>query len=519
MATRLIALPLALCVLALAPATAAATSRVVGDYNGDGRDDLAVGVPDEDFGALATHSGAVNVIYGSASRLSAEGNQFWDQDSMGINDAVETNDEFGFSLAAGDFNGDGFDDLAVGVPNEDIGSIGAAGAVNVLYGSASGLTAAGNQLWHQDSVGIFDDPEGTDQFGSALTAGDFDGSGHDDLAVGVPGEDIGSIGNAGAVNVLYGTASGLTESNDQFAHQDTPLIVDAVEPDDDFGSSLTAGDFDGSGHDELAIGAPGEDVGSIQDAGAVNVLFGSPDRLTVVGNQLWHQDSTGIADAAESGDDFGQSLGAGDFNGSGHDDLAVGVPDEGVGSLASAGAVNVLYGAGVGLRAPGNQFWHQDSTGIADAAESVDDFAFSLAAGDFNASGHDDLAVGVRNEDVGPTNVGAVNMLYGSETRLTADGNQLWHQDSTGIADTAELGDVFGSSLTVGDFNASGHDDLAVGVPLEDIGSTGGAGAVNVLYGAGVGLRATGNQFWHQDSTGIADTAQGVDRFGFALPN
>ena len=53
-----------------------------------------------------------------------------------------------------DYNGDGFDDLAIGVPDEDIGAISNAGAVNVLYGSASGLTAAGDQLWHQDSSGV-----------------------------------------------------------------------------------------------------------------------------------------------------------------------------------------------------------------------------------------------------------------------------------------------------------------------------------------------------------------------------
>src|SRR5262245_5735108 len=106
------------------------------------------------------------------------------------------------SLASGDFNLDGFVDLAVGVPNEDIGSVADAGAVNVIYGGFSGLSSANNQFLSQDSTGVDDDPETFDLFGYALAAGDFNGDGFDDLAVGVIGEDIavfqGTVENAGA---------------------------------------------------------------------------------------------------------------------------------------------------------------------------------------------------------------------------------------------------------------------------------------------------------------------------------
>jgi FG-GAP repeat protein len=547
MTTRLLALPLALCVLALGPASAEATSRVAGDFNGDGFDDLAVGVPLEDVsssgdaGALNVNAGAVNVIYGSANRLTAEGNQLWTQDSTGIEDAAEELDFFGWSLAAGDFNGDGFDDLAVGVPLQDVGSVRDAGAVNVIYGSALGLTAEAsgtpnNQLWHQDGEGIVDAPETEDFFGLSLTAGDFDGDGFDDLAVGVPSEDVGSAGNAGAVNVIYGAGVGLRVADgSQFWHQDSTGIADAAEQDDFFGSSLTAGDFNGDGHDDLAVGvghveAPsgfGEDVGSIANAGAVNVIYGSATRLTATGNQRWHQNTTGIADATEQDDGFGSSLAAGDFDGDGFDDLAVGVPSENVGSIENAGAVNVIYGSASRLTADGNQFWHQDSTGIAEAAEASDFFGNSLTAGDFNGSGHDDLAVGggVRlefggaSEDVRSVqDAGAVNVIYGAGVGLRADGNQFWHQDSDGILDAAEAEDLFGFSLTAGDFNGSGHDDLAVGVVFEDVGGFQDAGAVNVIYGSATRLTATGNQRWHQNSTGIADAAEQFDGFGFSLP-
>jgi hypothetical protein len=516
--TRLLALPLTLCALALGPATAAAESRVSGDFNGDGHDDLAVGAPFEDVGSVGD-AGAVNVIYGSASRLTTDGNQLWHQDSAGIVEAAEAGNQFGSSLAAGDFNGDGFDDLAVGVPFEEVDSIEGAGAVNVIYGSAGRLTADANQLWTQNSAGIADAVEEFDLFGLSLTAGDFNGSGHDDLAIGAPFEDLGALFDAGAVNVIYGAGVGLRATGNQLWHQDSTGIVDAANTTELFGFSLTAGDFNGSGHDDLAVGVTDQDVGSAFDAGAVNVIYGSAVRLTADANQLWHQDSAGIADAVEDFDRFGSSLAAGDFNGSGHDDLAIGVPREDVGSIVDAGGVNVIYGAGVGLRASGNQHWHQNSAGISDAAEADDRFGDSLTAGDFNASAHDDLAVGAPIEDVGSiVDAGAVSVIYGSASRLTADANQRWHQDSTGIADAAEADDRFGDSPTAGDFNGSGHDDLAVGTPLERVGSIGFAGAVNAIYGAGVGLRANGNQLWHQDSTGIADEAETGDFFGDSLP-
>jgi hypothetical protein len=71
-------------------------------------------------------------------------------------------------LAAGDFDGDGFDDLAIGVPEEDVGGASDAGAVNVLFGSAAGLTAAGSQIWHQDSAGVPGAAENFDRFGNVL---------------------------------------------------------------------------------------------------------------------------------------------------------------------------------------------------------------------------------------------------------------------------------------------------------------------------------------------------------------
>ncbi|HEX2014833.1 MAG TPA: FG-GAP repeat protein, partial [Nitrososphaera sp.] len=358
------------------------------DFNGDGYADLAIGSPSEDVGTTAEDAGAVNVIYGSASGLSAtaaKADQVWSQASGGINDEPQAGDMFGTSLAAGDFNGDGYSDLAIGVPGEDND----AGAAAVIYGSSEGLkssaggdgTGRSDQLWSQSSSGIEDSSEADDSFGQSLVAGDFNGDGYDDLAIGVPGESVTGI-SAGGASVIYGSSSGLSAS----AARADQLVTQAGsdnESGDLFGWSLVAGDFDNDGRDDLAIGAPGEDAGGITDSGVVHVLPGSAAGLVAdaASREIFAQGAGGIEDTAEAGDEFASSLAAGDFNGDGYDDLAVGAPLQDIVNAGdNAGAVNVIYGSSVGLSASaagdgtgrGDQYWHQFDPSETPASSQAD---------------------------------------------------------------------------------------------------------------------------------------------------
>jgi len=139
---------------------------------------------------------------------------------------------------------------------------------------------------------------------------DFNSDGFADLAVGVPAENVGGIDNAGAVNVLYGTAAGLTGTGSQLFTQDSPGVGSAAEPGDLFGRALAAGDFNHDTFADLAVGASGEAVNAVTSAGAVNVLYGSTGKLTGVGSQLFTQDSAEVGSSAEAGDDFGGALAA-----------------------------------------------------------------------------------------------------------------------------------------------------------------------------------------------------------------
>ena len=423
------------------------SALAVGDLNGDGRADLAVGVPGEDAGAIAD-SGVVHVLYGTAGGLTSAGSQLWSQNSAGIADSPEAGDGFGASLAIGELDAGGQGDLAIGVPGEDAGAIADSGMVHVLYGTAGGLASAGSQLWSQNSAGIADSPEAGDRFGAALATADFGNSAQDDLAIGVPSEDAGAIADSGAVHVLYGTATGVASAGSQYWTQDSAGIADSAEAGDRFGAALAADDVGHTTDADLAVGVPGEDNGAIADSGVVHVLYGTAGGLAGTGSQLWSQNSAGVADSPEAGDAFGASLAIGDLDAGGQGDLAIGVPGEDNGAIADSGMVHVLYGTAGGLASTGSQLWSQNSAGIADSPEAGDRFGAALATADFGKSAQDDLAIGVPSEDAGAiADSGAMHILYGGPTGLASTASQYWTQNSAGIADSAEAGDRFGGGL------------------------------------------------------------------------
>jgi hypothetical protein len=206
--------------------------------------------------------------------------------------------------------------------------------------------------------------------------------------------------------------------------------------------------------------------------------------------------------------------------------LAIGVEDEGFGSVTNAGGVEVIYGSSSGLSATSpraDQFWTQDATDVEDIAEQGDSFGSSLTAGDFNNDGRDDLAIGVSGESLGTiTGAGAVEVIYGSSGGLSATSpraDQFWAQGNSKVENSPEQSDNFGTSLSSGDFNKDGRSDLAIGVG-EGINSIEDAGAVEVIYGSSSGLSTTlplPDQLWTQDSPDINDHADPNDNFGSAL--
>lgn len=507
-----------------------------GDFNGDGYADLCIGVPQYTIGTK-TGAGGVNCLYGSASGLQATGSpaaQLWTRDTDGVQGHSEKNDGFGWSIAAGDFNGDGYDDICIGIPSEIVLGTNEYGAVNCLYGSAAGLQATGiggpaPQHWDALNTGL---NAGT-SFGESLVAGDFNHDGYADLCIGIPNHTVSGYEQAGEVDCLYGSPSGLQAAGAQAWNRATPGIGGNPAVDEIFGQSVVAGDFNGDGFDDLCIGVPFDTPPTVSQGG-VNCIYGSATGLQAKGgnggvaSQYWYPGVAslkgGLGDAP---DEFGTALAVGDFNHDGYADLAIGSPqDFFVGDNVSTGKVNILYGSPTGLQdtgsgAPDDQLWSRDTSSVKGTSGPGWAFGNAMTAGDFNNDGYDDLCIGVPYASGHAANGGSINCLYGSVTGLQATGtgapdDQLWDQDSPGVIGVTEENDAFGSALSAGDFNGDGFLDLAVGVP----GENSGAGGINVLYGSATGLQSTGtggpqDQFWRQGSNGVPGSGGGS--FGYSL--
>jgi hypothetical protein len=275
-----------------------------GDFNGNGVDDLAVGVPGED-----RDRGIVQVLPGRAgSGLGALPARSYSQDTPGVAGTAERGDTFGWAVAAGDVTGDGRAELAVGTPGENggTGEPRGQGAVTLLRGSGSGLTGTGSQFWSQDSPGVAGVAADPDRFGESLVMATLDNGPLADLAIGVPFDDIGPVSDAGAVNILLGTGSGLTASGaGQRFHQDTAGIAGPAETGDRFGVALAAPQIQTTGQGSLVIGVPSEDVAGVADTGMFHQLATIEFGPNPFGSRTFHLNTPGVRGTPGGIDLFG----------------------------------------------------------------------------------------------------------------------------------------------------------------------------------------------------------------------
>ncbi|MCW2789884.1 MAG: hypothetical protein JWP56_2187, partial [Aeromicrobium sp.] len=422
----------------------------------------------------------------------------------------------------GDVNGDGYAEVAVsetGRPDDQ-------GAVHVFYGRPTGLAANGSgtalddQYLDQDQPGVPGTGSNGDDFGTAVAFGDYNADGCSDLAVGAATDSV-----AGTVYIFYGSKSGLRTTGSQRI-TDVQLLGDPGQfTDQGFATALTAADLNDDGDDDLAIGVPGHrEAGEIR--GAVVVLLGGSGGLTAADKTVVDRGNADIGDQAIY---FGSQLAAGDFDGDGIQELAVtfghvtsGDDEEGAGVGGNpAGWVQVLEGTTSGLTPTMDEPLDGPALGIDDRVREEDGdpdqlaFGDVTAAGDVNADGRDDLAVGM------PTlgNSGVVALVKGSAQGLAAPGLERWTQATTGVAGTPADFDSFGAALAMGRLDAGPTDDLAIGTPFDVIDGRRGAGSVSILLGSASGLTTAGQggARYHQNTSGIAGVAEAEDMFGEAV--
>jgi len=405
----------------------------LGDLDGDGTPDLAVGAEGDDEGAA--RRGAVWILFLHPNGTVKTHQKISDTEG-GFTGVLADLDEFGHSLASlGDLDGDGTADLAVGTNSDDDGGLNR-GAVWILFLHPNGTVKSHQKI--SDTEGGFTGAlNDGDRFGSAaVSLGDLDGDGTADLGVGARFADDGGPGR-GAAWILFLNSDGTVKSHQKISST-AGGFSGALDDGDEFGSSLGfLGDLDHDGNADLTVGAVDDDDGGTA-RGAVWILFLNPDG-TVKNHQKISSTDGGFTGSLEDGDEFGGAVAfLRDLDCNGTTDLAVGaVNDDDGGSLR--GAVWILF-----LNPDGTVKLHtkisDTSGGFNGTLDDFDLFGQAVASlGDLDGDGNADLAVGAVLDDDGGGDRGAVWNLF-------LDGNGCF--DPQLFSDGFESGDTSAWSET-----------------------------------------------------------------------
>jgi FG-GAP repeat len=492
----------------------------VGDFNGDGIDDLAVAAPDAQIivgSTLRSDAGVVYLIFGRSNLPvtldTASG------PSGGVSLTIlgaADGDHFGFALAAGEVNGDGITDLLVGAPGASSSSHPAAGAVYLFTGSKS-LGALSSIDLAQGAAADAVIYGAGERFGCALATGDAGGptgtDGIADLLVGAPGSSPASSGSA---YLIYGRTSFGTSIR----------VLDVASGEADFtvqgssrfrlGAAVALGDFNGDGLADLFAGAPGADRpfridangSAIISAGSVGAVFGLLGPFAQGKRANIENNSQALSFyGASPGDGFGTAVAAGDLTGDGLADLAVGAPeaagnwkDPSTGTIyvggGHGGAVYVFVGGrGAG---PGRRDILAGELLTTSVGGLYAWTGYALAIGSYNVAGNVDRIAdllfaspgGVRQTGRELGGRGSVHMLFGGETlgsvttRPRSPFNPAPRPEETFLIEAAfEYNADFGFAVATGDLNGDGAGDAIVCGPFAEASGRRQAGAVWIWYG------------------------------------
>jgi hypothetical protein len=419
------------------------------DFNNDGRQDLAIGVPR--FQPDGTpDAGAVVIALGISSRSLQERRVIF-RDTPGVPGRPHGDDQFGRAIASGDFNGDHYADLAVTAPGDR--------AAFVLFGSKRGLS--GRQA-ERIPLGP---PVSPDEFPvpvqASLAAADLNRDGFADLVVGAPSyipDD--SSASSGTVRLWLGSRRG-------FARRATRRIAAPERRTVQFGAVLALGDVDRDGHVDLVTAAPGHSLHLDDPPTPGNVTYCPGERNGPKRCRLLSGDRPGPA-----------SLAIADVTGDGFPDIVEGVPvtdTYGEDGPFPPGALEIRRGAADGPRAAFRL--SPASPGIPGAGRTRDSFGAALTTADLDRDGFADMIVGAPR---GGSAEGRVTVIRGGPSGYATSGHATFDQASPGIPRRRHRSNAFGAALTSLHSTDSGLTRLIIGVP-GDMGDSRGVGALLTL--------------------------------------
>ncbi|MCP4963039.1 MAG: hypothetical protein GY925_27700, partial [Actinomycetia bacterium] len=447
----------------------------IGDLDGDGIVDIAVGAHADDDGGSA--SGAVYVLFLNADGT-VKAEQKISSTTGSLTGPLDNDDWFGGSVAGvGDLDGDGIGDVAIGAVLDDDGG-GDRGVVYVLFLNTDGTVKAEQKI-SSTTGGLTGPLDDSDYFGVSVTGvGDVDGDGIVDIAVGAYNDGDGGSGR-GAVYVLFLNADG-TVNAEQKISSTTGGLTGPLDNSDYFGWSVAGiGDVDGDGIVDIAVGAYSDDDGG-SGRGAVYVLnLACPDSdsdglcdleedantdldnnpATTPGPDTDGDTTPNYLDPDDDGDGTPTASENADPNADGDPRDALDSDWDGQPDYLDL-PITVATGGTVATE----QKISDTAGGLTAILDNSDRFGYSLASiGDVDGDGIADIAVGALYDDDGGPDRGAVYVLF-----LNADGTVKAEQKISSLTGglTGPLDDLdyFGWSVAgIGDVDGDGITDIAVG--------------------------------------------------------
>ncbi|TKJ30657.1 hypothetical protein CEE39_08035 [bacterium (candidate division B38) B3_B38] len=367
-----------------------------GDINGDGYTDIIIGAPFAGPSAWYM-AGRTYVIFGSSSPPSTI-----DLSTESADITVYGDDQYdrsGWSVASGDINGDGYDDIIIGAIFADPPGGSAAGEVYVIFGDSfpSPPYILDLNSWPADIIICGDDAD--DICGKSVASGDVNGDGYDDIIIGALWADPGGRTNAGETYVIFGSSNPPVSID--LSQTSANITVYGDNDYDCFGYAVTSGDVNGDGYDDIIIGAPYADPPGGSYAGETYVIFGSSSPPTIIDLHSQPADITVYGDDAD--DECGSAVVSGDVNGDGFGDIIIGAPWAYRGVLLHAGETDLILGGGAIITAHGlgGKSWINSFNHFGKKWSSFKAFGpvnskgeVHLAVGDTDGDGLDEIAAG-----------------------------------------------------------------------------------------------------------------------------
>ncbi len=448
-------------------------SIAAGDFNGDGITDLLMGAYGADAGNVQA-VGKVYVVLGS--KILKKQLDFKSQSADFTLTGINTDDLFGFTVAAGDLNNDKIDDIIVGAFMADPFGRTTAGQVYVIFGQPF---LPKEQELSKDSADVtISGYLNSAMFSIPLTTGDINGDGIQDLIIGSYEATVNARQEAGAVFVFYGRQKWPSTFTNASAGAD--LIVLGANPGDKLGRGIATGDFNGDKIDDLMIGSYFADPQSVENAGTVYVVQGGPAPSRVI--DLKFKQALVTIDANVAGGGLGVTIAAGDINNDNISDMIIGALWENSGAKLAAGKAYVFYGSQQYQSANPAKKVTANANLIFSGANASDNLGIGLTLRDINSDNYDEVIIS------------AANALSDKNKRPGAcyvfNGRADW-QGSIDLASAVpnlriwgtQDKDNFGWVTAAADLNGDGTDEVLVGADLADPSNRADAGEVHVFIG------------------------------------